>query len=104
MALGERKLHGQNEPTVLVAVLEAARAIAEAAFTRRHPADGCARAIEHADTCDGVADFLAVRAHVLDRRCPDLARDAGQAFEAGPATRHREGHPVVPGLSRADPG
>ena len=96
----EREPHREHDPAAGRA-LEDARAVGEAARVRLELGDLAARAVEDAHGGDRVADLLAVRADVLDRRRPDGARDAREALHAGQAlgdARRDEGVPRLAGL------
>src|SRR5207249_5816048 len=79
--------------------LEDAVAIREAAVGRGDLGHLARRRVERAHRDHGVADFLAVGAHVLDGRAADEPGDPAQALEPRPAALHGGGHETIPRLA-----
>jgi hypothetical protein len=82
-----------------LAALERAVAVTEAAAGGVEGDGGAGDAVDGAHLDDGLGDLLAVGADVLDRRRADVAGDAGEALEAGPALGDGAGDEVVPQLA-----
>ena len=94
-----RYVTAEHDPPSRLPALEHAVAVGEAARRGGHGGDLAALRVERAHRRDGVADFLAVGADVLDRGRAHQTRDAAQAFEPGPAPLDCGAHHAVPGLA-----
>src|SRR5262245_33581326 len=92
--------HLEDHVAVGRAALEHAVPVREATVRGGQREHATRRRVERADAADGLGDLLTVGAHVLDRRGADETGNATQAFETGPATRHRVAHQIVPDLPR----
>ena len=95
---GQPERHRQHHVPPAGVLLEGAGPVAEPALGRGQVRHLPGLAVVHPDRGDRLGDLLAVGAHVLDRRRPGPARDAGQAFQPGQPVAHAAGHEAVPVL------
>src|SRR3989442_4132298 len=86
----------EHDVALPIRALEAAVPIAEGTVFRGEGPALARRAIETGDAHQRLGDFLAVRAHVLNRRAADRPRHARQALAAGPAALRHALHYSVP--------
>lgn len=103
--------HAARQPA---AILRFGRCMLENGITVAKTALRCIQAerlarsqVDGVERLKTVLQLHAIRANVLDGRCPHRARDQGQVLQPGIAVRQRPGHGVVPDLASTrlhDPG